>query len=107
MREAKVVKAASFRREHELVPVWVFEHGGGAPIRLLGWLDELDAFGHELARSALDIIGRKGDMAEAADLCLVTGWGEEHQLCLASRETELDPTLFVVERLVGEHLEPK
>src|SRR5689334_11024946 len=93
------------RGQHELVPVDILENRRRSPVGFLRLLDELDAFRLEVLRRGLDVVGHEGDVHEPADHLLLPRRGEQYQLRVGARKTQLDPALRPVERAVGDDAE--
>src|SRR5580693_921445 len=87
--------------EDEGVAINVFECGGGAPVFTFRLHDELHAFTLQLARGGFDVVRPESDVHLAAGLETLAEF-EKDDARLRAGDAELDPTLLLAERLVGD-----
>src|ERR1700731_2416556 len=104
-RIRRLGQAGLAARNYELVAVDVLENGHGAP-DFGFWVDgEFDPFGLKLFGGGGDVVAPEGHGLEVADAAFVAVWREEDEEGVGAGDLEFDPTLLLVEELVGGYLE--
>src|SRR3954467_15804908 len=88
-----------------MIPARVLKDGHKDPYFLLGFDGELHPVGFQQLGCGEDVIAPEGDGLESADTILVAGRREQSKSRLGSRNEEFNPSLLLVERLVGADLE--
>src|SRR6185437_15999187 len=73
-------RPSSARRQHETVPVGIFEDRRCAPVGLLRRSGERDPLGGQLVVRLLDVVEEEGDRRELSNLRAAVVGGEEHQM---------------------------
>ena len=73
----------------------------------MGFTEKLDSAGLELSVGLVDVVGVKHDVGKSADPVLLSLGREQNHPGFRLGRSQLDPTLFTVERLVREDREPQ
>ena len=95
----------AFAGECELIAVGILENGDRSPGLILRVLRKRHAFGFEYFGGSEDIIAPESDGLEFADALLVALRREEGEACFSPRNEQLNPSLGVRKRLVGDNLQ--
>src|SRR3984957_3184707 len=98
---------SSFAGKHELISVDVFENSRGSPALFLRLFFKLHALGlHRLGRGE-NVVAPERQWLKIADAIFMALRRKKHQSSFGSGDQKLDPSLLLVEKLIGSHLEPK
>ena len=97
----------SIRRNNEPVSFAVLEHRVGAP-RLFLWRSlEFDAALFQFLVRLINVVARVRHVHERADPFFLSLRRKQHQARFRFRNSQFDPALLLIERLIGDNREPE
>src|SRR5436309_11660416 len=88
--------------QYETVPLAVLEDRVSAPGLFLRCVFKFYAARLQFFIGFLDVVTNVRYVHERADAVLVLVGSEQNDACLRFRDAKLDPTLLIVERLIGD-----
>ena len=97
----------SIRRKNEPVSFAVLEHRVGAPWLLLWGPFEFYAALFQFLIRLIDVVARVRHVHERADPFFISLWRKQHKARFRFRNSQLDPALLIIERLIGDNREPE
>ena len=107
VRHQPLLSLHSVRPNNEAIAFAVLEHGVGAPGLFLRRTFEFHAAFLQFGIRLIDAIARVRHVHERADPLFVAFGGEQHDSRLRLWNSQFDPSLFLVERLIGDDREPE
>src|SRR6266498_4220985 len=96
------VPLVRLRRDHEPVAFAVLEHRVGAPRLFLGRTFKFHAARTQLLVGLINVVARIRHVHEGADAFFIALRREQYDPRFRLRYAQLDPALFLVERLIGD-----
>jgi hypothetical protein len=100
-------RSFSIRRNNEPVSFAVFEHRVSPPGLFLWRTFELHSAVFQLLVCLLDVITGVGHVHERADSFFISLRGKQHHTRIRFRNSQFDPALLLIKRLIGNDREPE